>query len=76
LFVSANPIAEQLIKSAEAVHGTSAWNALRKDKTLQRFHKITPAEMKFLSKVAKLGEVASRRDFLQVLNVLRHTFKQ
>ena len=76
LFMSANPIAKQLIKSTEAVNGTSAWDALRRDKDFQRLHNITSAEMKFLSRVAKLGEVASRRDFLQILNVVRHTLQQ
>ncbi len=76
LFMSANPIAERLIKSTEAVNGTSAWDALRKDKAFQRLHNILPAEMRFLSEVAKLGEVASRRDFLQILNVIRHTLQR
>jgi transcriptional regulator with XRE-family HTH domain len=76
LFMTANPIAAHLIKSTAAVNGTSAWDALRKDKKFQRLHNITSAEMKFLSKVAKLGEVDSRRDFLQVLNVVRHTLQR
>jgi transcriptional regulator with XRE-family HTH domain len=76
LFLSANPTAERLIKSTEAVNGTSAWDALRRDKDFQRLHNITSAEMKFLSRVAQLGEVASRRDFLQILNVVRHTLQQ
>jgi transcriptional regulator with XRE-family HTH domain len=76
LFMSANPVAERLIKSTDAVNGTSAWDALREDKTFQRLHHITLAEIKFLSTVAKLGEVSSRRDYLQILNVIRHTLKR
>jgi transcriptional regulator with XRE-family HTH domain len=76
LFMSANPIAAHLIKSTAALNGTSAWDALRKDKKVQRLHNITPAEMKFLSQVAEMGEVPSLRDFLQVLNVIRHALGQ
>jgi hypothetical protein len=76
LFMSANPIAAHLIKSTAALNGTSAWDALRKDKKVQRLHNITPVEMKFLSQVAEMGEVPSLRDFLQVLNVIRHALGQ
>jgi transcriptional regulator with XRE-family HTH domain len=73
LYMSANPLAAHIIKSTEA---ESAWDALRKDKTFQRLHNITATEMHFLSKVAELGKVVSRRDFVQILNAIRHILKQ
>jgi transcriptional regulator with XRE-family HTH domain len=76
LFMTANPVAACLVKSAQTRSGASAWNALRKDKDLQRRHNITPTEMKFLTKVAKMGEVASERDFLQILTVLRYILRR
>jgi transcriptional regulator with XRE-family HTH domain len=73
LYMSAKPLAAHIIKTTEA---ESAWDALRKDKTFQRLHNITAAEMHFLSKVAELGEVACRRDFLQIPKVIRHSLQQ
>jgi transcriptional regulator with XRE-family HTH domain len=74
LFLLANPQAEAIISGRTESSDTSAWNEFRRDKMLQRLHKITPQEMGILSRVALMGKVRSSRDFLFVLNTLRQAF--
>jgi hypothetical protein len=42
------------------------------DETLRRLQQITDQEMETLSKVALMGEVRASRDFVFVLNAIRH----
>ncbi len=50
----------------------SAWEDFRKDEQIRRIHNITGDEMEMLERVALLGEVRSPRDFIYILNTVRH----
>lgn len=71
LFFLANPSALKLI-TPEAESRRSAWDEFRRDERLRRLHGITSAELAVLAQVNKLGEVRSPRDFVYVLNTIRH----
>lgn len=74
LFLLANPQAEAIILGRVEAASTSAWNEFRRDKMLQRLHKISTEEMDILSRVALMGKVRSSRDFLFVLYTVRQAF--
>jgi DNA-binding XRE family transcriptional regulator len=69
LFLLANPRLGSLIAEPG---GTPAWNAFVKDVKLRKIHNITDQEMETLSQVAKMGEVRAPRDFIFILNTIRH----
>jgi transcriptional regulator with XRE-family HTH domain len=72
LFFLANPATRTLI-SEEPESGTvSAWDAFVRDKKLREINNITDQEMAVLSEVAMMGDVRSPRDFLFILNCIRH----
>jgi transcriptional regulator with XRE-family HTH domain len=72
LFFLANPRAQALL-SPETVSTTiPAWEDFRKNEQLRRVHSISNEEMEMLSRVALLGEVRSARDFIYILNTVRH----
>ena len=72
LFFLANPRAQALL-SPEAPSSTiPAWEDFRKNEQLRRVHSISNEEMEMLSRVALLGEVRSARDFIYILNTVRH----
>jgi len=50
----------------------SAWEDFRKDEQIRKVHNITTDEMEMLERVALLGEVRSPRDFIYILNTVRH----
>ncbi|HEY6418696.1 MAG TPA: helix-turn-helix transcriptional regulator [Candidatus Binataceae bacterium] len=72
LFFLANPHTQALLSTAVESERNSGWEEFRKNDQLRRIHNITNAEMEVLSRVALLGEVASTRDFIHILSVVRH----
>jgi len=72
LFVLANPRVVDLLASNESDRRKSAWDEFRTGAQIQRAHQVTAEEMKLLSTVASMGEVSSPRDFIFILNAVRH----
>jgi transcriptional regulator with XRE-family HTH domain len=72
LFVLANPRVVDLLASNESDRRKSAWDEFRTGAQIQRAHQVTAEEMKLLSMVASMGEVSSPRDFIFILNAVRH----
>jgi transcriptional regulator with XRE-family HTH domain len=72
LFFLANPHTQALLNTSSESQHDSGWDEFRKNDQLRRIHSITSAEMEVLSRVALLGEVASTRDFIHILSVIRH----
>ncbi|MGH7933896.1 MAG: helix-turn-helix domain-containing protein [Candidatus Binataceae bacterium] len=71
LFFLANPRAVELLRPSNGKK-KSAWEEFRKDERVRRAYNITPAEMGMLSQVALMGEIISTRDFIYILNTVRH----
>jgi len=71
LFFLANPRALALL-SPETKSTTSTWDDFRKNDHLRRVHNIVSDEMEMLSQVELLGSVPSARDFIYILNSVRH----
>ena len=74
LFFLANPQTKGLVTQAADADGASVWESFAKDEKLRKSHKITEQEMETLSRVALMGEVRSSRDFIFILNTIRHAF--
>lgn len=72
LFFLANPGAVELLKSKETPSKRSAWDEFRKDERMRRLHNIGAEEMNMLAQVASLGEISAPRDFIYILNTVRH----
>jgi transcriptional regulator with XRE-family HTH domain len=72
LFFLANPRAHALLTPEAASTDDSAWDDFRKNDQMRRIHNITNDEMEMLSRVALLGDVRSARDFIYILNTVRH----
>jgi transcriptional regulator with XRE-family HTH domain len=72
LFFLANPRAQALLNPEPAGDAQSAWEDFRQNEQLRRIHNISNEEMDMLSRVALLGEVRSQRDFIYILNTVRH----
>ena len=72
LFFLANPRAQALLTPEDEPAPDSAWEDFRKNEQLRRVHNITNNEMEMLSRVALLGDVRSARDFIYILNTVRH----
>lgn len=72
LFMLANPRVVDLLASNENDRRKSAWDEFRTGAQIQRAHQVTAEEMKLLSMVASMGEVSSPRDFIFILNAVRH----
>ena len=68
----ANPRAQALLSPEPESDAKSAWEDFRKDEQMRRIHNITGDEMEMLERVALLGEVRSPRDFIYILNTVRH----
>jgi transcriptional regulator with XRE-family HTH domain len=71
LFFLANPEARTLVNGDSKPAVGSAWEEFRNNEYLQKAHKVTPAEMELLSRVALMGELRSSRDLMFVLNTVR-----
>src|SRR6202522_973343 len=72
LFFLANPRAQALLSPEVETATESAWDDFRNNEQLRRVHNVTPSEMEMLSRVALLGDVRSPRDFIYILNTVRH----
>src|SRR5271168_4092304 len=72
LFFLANPRAQALLSPEVEAAADSAWEDFKKNDQLRRVHSITGDEMEMLSRVALLGDVRSARDFIYILNTVRH----
>ena len=72
VFFLANPRAQALLTPEPESASRSAWDDFRKNDQLRRLHHITEEEMEMLGRVALLGEVKSPRDFIYILNTVRH----
>ncbi len=71
LFFLANPQAADLVKNQEQKDSKSAWSEFRGDTRLRRIHNISEPEMEALSRVALMGDVRSKHDFIYILNTIR-----
>jgi transcriptional regulator with XRE-family HTH domain len=72
LFFLANPGTQALVGLGTESKPASAWEEFRKNEQMRRIHSISNDEMEMLSRVAPLGNVRSPRDFIYVLNTVRH----
>jgi transcriptional regulator with XRE-family HTH domain len=72
MFFLANPRAQELLSPPVEVEANSAWDDFRRNEQLRRIHNVTNEEMEMLSRVALLGEVRSTRDFIYILQTVRH----
>ena len=72
LFFLANPRAQALLSPETESAADSAWDNFKKNEQLRRVHNIAVDEMEILSRVALLGDVRSPRDFIYILNTVRH----
>jgi transcriptional regulator with XRE-family HTH domain len=72
LFFLANPRAVELLKGNEPGNRKPAWEEFSKDERIRRTHNITSEEMELLSTIALMGEVPSARDFVYILQTIRH----
>ncbi len=72
LFFLANPRAQALLTPEVDSAQDSAWEDFRKNEQMRRIHNISNDEMEMLSRVALLGDVRSARDFIYILNTVRH----
>jgi hypothetical protein len=50
--------------------------AFAKDGSIRKLHDISDQEVHTLSRVARMGEVRSSRDFVFILNTIRHALGQ
>ncbi|MGH8679055.1 MAG: hypothetical protein ACREUQ_11955, partial [Burkholderiales bacterium] len=51
---------------------SSTWEEFRKNEQMRRIHNITSEEMDMLSQVALLGDIRAQRDFIYILQTVRH----
>ena len=72
LFFLANPRAQALLTPQVPAEEDSAWDDFSKNEQLRRIHNVTNDEMEMLARVALLGDVRSPRDFIYILNTVRH----
>ncbi len=72
LFFLANPGAHALVSPESKSTTDSTWDDFRKNEQLRRVHNIARDEMEMLSRVALIGDVPSARDFIYILNTVRH----
>ncbi len=72
LFFLANPRAQALLSPEIESAPDSAWDDFKNNEQLRRLHNILSDEMEILSRVALLGDVRSPRDFIYILNTMRH----
>ncbi len=72
LFFLANPQTRFLVSQEPMFGAGCAWHAFSTDTNLRQNHNVTDAELHFLSHVATMGDVRSPRDFIFILNTVRH----
>ena len=71
----ANPQARALLQQPKP-GGNSAWEEFRKDERLLRANGVNKEELEMLSQVALMGEVRSVRDFVHILQTVRHSLSR
>ena len=76
LFFLANPQTAELLKPKEPSGEKSAWEEFRKDRRTHRANDITSDEIELLSRVARMGDVRSSRDFIYILKAIRHALRR
>ena len=72
LFFHANPRTQALLNPEPKTPSISTWDDFKKNDHVRRVHNVTSAEMEMLSRVSLCGEVRSERDFVYILNTVRH----
>jgi transcriptional regulator with XRE-family HTH domain len=72
LFFLANPRTVDMLRPQGEDERRSAWDEFRKDDRLRRLHGVTTEEMEMLSRVALMGQIHTTRDFIYILNTVRH----
>lgn len=72
LFFLANPRAQALLNPEPESRTNTAWEEFKRNEQLRRIHNITQEEMDMLSQVALLGDIRTQRDFIYILNTVRH----
>jgi transcriptional regulator with XRE-family HTH domain len=72
LFFLANPQTEAFLSARAESDAASVWDRFSKDDPLRRAHNISGGEMEMLSRVPVLGDVRSPREFIYILNSVRH----
>jgi hypothetical protein len=65
----------ELLEVSEDDRRRSAWDEFRAG-PIHRAHQVTAEEMKLLAMVATLGDVGSPRDFIFILNAVRHALER
>ena len=76
LFLLANPQAVELLRPSETKNKRLAWEEFRKDEQIRHTHHITSDEMQLLSSIVLMGEISSPRDFIYLLNTIRHVLRR
>jgi transcriptional regulator with XRE-family HTH domain len=76
LFFLANPQTAELLKLNKSRGEKSAWEEFREDGRTHRAHGITSDEIELLSKVDRMGDVRSSRDFIYILKAIRHALRR
>jgi transcriptional regulator with XRE-family HTH domain len=72
LFFLANPETKVLVSPKPGSGEASAWEMFSKDTKLRKVYNISDPEMQVLSQVGMMGAVRSPRDFIFILNTIRH----
>ena len=72
LFFSANPQTKNLVSQRTGAAKGNAWEGFSNDKSLLARFRVNEEEMKILCQVAAMGSVRSSRDFIYILNAIRH----
>jgi transcriptional regulator with XRE-family HTH domain len=72
LFFLANPHAQAMLTPKTGGEAESPWEDFKKNDQVRRIHNVSTDEMEMLSRVALLGDVRSARDFVFILNTVRH----
>jgi transcriptional regulator with XRE-family HTH domain len=72
LFFLANPAALELVRAESDQQRLSPWEEFKRDDRIRRLHNILNDEMEVLARIAQLGEVSAPRDFVYILNTVRH----
>jgi transcriptional regulator with XRE-family HTH domain len=76
LFLLAYPEAQSLLKSRDnRKPQRSAWQRLAGNRALRAKERISPAELKVLKEISRLGRVSSERRLLLVLRAIRLAFE-
>ena len=63
---------EEVLHTYEEAYIPGAWEEFRKDDRIRRTYNITTDEMEMLASVATMGDVGSPRDFVYILQTIRH----